>query len=240
MKSLRATMTLCLFLAGCNSEHIATYPPMSDQQATQILIDRSQAIKTVSAQGLVTLERPTGQTIRLDAAMAIQPPANARLRAWKLGQAVLDITVTPQGVWVVAPQQDPTRLGDHTANATRQWLRLMTGTFENAGVIADDNGPRLVLKLAADNGATIICEIDRNTLTARRYILRDGEDWQQFTLTLSQYADFAGIPWPQKIEAEGPSGRITIDLNEIEINGELPSAAFHPPARAVKLGEMLP
>jgi hypothetical protein len=240
MKSLRTTMALCLFLAGCNSEHIATYPPMSDQQAMQILVDRSRAIKTVSAQGLVTLERPSGETVRLDTALAIQPPANARLRAWKLGQAVFDITLTPRGVWVVAPQQDPTSFGDDTANATRQWLRLMTGTFENACMITDDTGPRLVLKQAADDGATIICEVDRNTLTARRYILRDRQDRQQFTLTLSRFAEFNGIAWPQKIEAAGPSGRLTIDLNEIEINAELPPAAFHPPARAVKLAETLP
>jgi len=240
MKSLRATMALCLFLAGCNSEHIATYPPMSDRQAIQILIDRSRAIKTVSAQGLVTLERPGGQTVRLDAALAIQPRANARLRAWKLGQAIFDITLTPQGVWVVLPQQDPTSFGGNSANATRQWLRLMTGTFENAGVIADDTGPRLVLKQAADDGAIILCEVDRNTLTARRYILRDRPGRRQFTLTLSRYADFNGIAWPQKIEAAGPSGRITIDLNGVEINGELPPAAFHPPARAVKLAETLP
>ena len=55
-----------------------------------------------------------------------------------------------------------------------------------------------------------------------------------------RYADFNGIAWPQRIQAVGPSGRITIDLSEIEINGELPPAAFRPPARAVKLAESRP
>jgi hypothetical protein len=244
MRLSRTTMALCLFpcflFVGCDSEHIATYPSMSDQQAMQILIDRSRRIRTVSAQGLVTLERPSGEIVRLDAALAIQPPTNARLRAWKLGQAVFDITLTPQGLWVVTPQEDQTPFGDHTANVTRQWLRSMTGTFEDAGVIAEDSVTRLILKQQADNGATIVCEVDRKTLTARRYILRNRDFQQRFQLTLSRYAEFNGIVWPQRIEAVGPSGSITIDLREIEINGELPSAAFHPPARAVKLAETLP
>jgi hypothetical protein len=244
MRLLRTTAALwllpCFLLVACDREHIATYPSMPDQQAMRILIDRSRTIRTVSAQGLVTLERPNGQTLRLDAALAFRPPTNARLRAWKLGQAVFDITLTARGVWVVSPQQDPAAFSDNTAKDTRQWLRLMTGTFESAGLIADETGSRLVVKQAADDGATITCEVDRNTLTATRYILRDAQGQQQFELKLSRYADFDRIVWPQRIEAAGPSGRIAIDLNQIEINGELPPAAFRPPARAVKLAERLP
>jgi len=231
---------LCLMLAGCQTEHIAHYPPMPAAQATEIFIKRNRSIRSVSAQGLVTLERPGGDTLRLDAVFAIAHPGNARLRAWKFGQAVLDITLTPAGLWVVAPRQDPTLFSDQTANFMRQWLRLITGTFEDQSFISDDSGAQLVLKWSADDQATMICEVDRKTLTARRYVLRDRQGQEHFTLALARYAEFNGVAWPGRIEAVSPAGRIVIDLHDVEINGQLPSAAFHPPARAVKIPETQP
>ncbi|HEY1629606.1 MAG TPA: hypothetical protein VGF52_07085, partial [Tepidisphaeraceae bacterium] len=226
---------MSLLLAGCEAEHIPTYPPMPASQATRILADRSRSIRNISAQGLITLQRTDGQTVRLDAAMAIERPGNARLRAWKFGQAVLDITLTPQGLWIVA-LRDATAFGDKTANLTRRWLGLITGTFDDPGVIADESGPRLVLKQQT-NDATILCEVDRKTLTARRYLLRDRQGQDRFTLTLSRYAQFNGIVWPRRIEAVSDAGRIVIDLHDVQINGELPASAFHPPARAMKIPE---
>jgi hypothetical protein len=235
----RTMIALSLLLAGCESEHIPTYPPMSAQRAMQILVDRNRSIKNISAQGLITLQRPCGDTVRLDAAMAIQRPGSARLRAWKFGQAVFDITLTPLGLWIVAPQ-DSSTFGENTGNAVRQWLRLMTGTFDDPSLSVDDSGLRLILKQQSDDGATIICEVDRKTLTARRYVLRDCHGEERFTLTLSRYAEFNGIVWPRCIEAASPVGSIVIDLHDVEINGELPASAFHPPARAVKIPETQP
>jgi len=232
---LRKMIALALLLAGCEAEHIPTYPPMPAQQATKILIDRSRSIKNISAQGLITLQKPNGETVRLDAAMAIQRPGNARLRAWKFGQAVFDITLTPLGLWIVAPQQDPNLFSDKTANIMRQWLKLMTGTFEDPALIVDDSAVRLILKQKTDDGQFITCEVDRKTLTARRFILQD-----RFRLVLSRYSEFNGNVWPRKIEAISPTGRIIIDLHDVEINGDLPATAFHPPARAMKIPETQP
>jgi outer membrane lipoprotein-sorting protein len=239
MTMARTIFALSLLLGGCETEHIPAYPPMSAQQAMQILVDRSRSIKNVSTQGLITLQSSNGDTVRLDAAMAIQGPGNARLRAWKFGQAVLDITLTPLGLWIVAPQNENT-FGNNTANLTRQWLGLITGTFEDPSLIADESGPRLILKQQADDGTTIVCEVDRKTLTARRYVLRDRQGQDRFTLTLSRYAEFNNIVWPRRIEAVSPAGRIVIDLHDVQINGELPPAAFRPPPRAVKISETQP
>jgi outer membrane lipoprotein-sorting protein len=240
MKIHRTIIALCLLLASCETEHIATYPPTSAQDATKILVDRSRSIKNISAQGLITLQKPNGETVRLDAAMAIQRPGNARLRAWKFGQAVFDITLTPLGLWVVAPQHDPNTFGDKTANVTRQWLKLMTGTFDDQSLIVDDRGSHLICKQQTEDGSTLLCEVDRKTLTARRYILRDPDGEDRFALTLSRYAEFNGIAWPRRIEAVSPTGRIVVDLHDVDINGELPASAFHPPARAVKILETQP
>jgi hypothetical protein len=240
VKIPRTTIALCLFLTCCQTEHIANYPAMPAAQATRILLQRSQSIQTISAEGLVTLERPSGDTLRLDAAMVIQRPGSARLRAWKLGQAVFDITLTPAGLWVAAPRQDPSIFSDNTANLMRRWLRLITGAFEDQPLASDDNGASLVLKWSADDGATIICEVDRKTLVARRYILTDRLGRERFTLELARYAEFNGIVWPRRIEAKSPDGRIVIDLRDVQMNGELPSAAFRPPARAVRIPETQP
>jgi hypothetical protein len=172
--------------------------------------------------------------------MAIQRPGNARLRAWKLGQAVFDITLTPAGLWVVAPAQNPAIFSDKTANVMRQWLRLITGDFEDQSLTSDDNGASLVLQWTADDGATIVCEVDRKTLVARRYILRDRLGRGHFTLELGRYAESNGFVWPRRIEAISPDGRIIIDLHDVQINGELPSAAFRPPARARRVPETQP
>lgn len=257
-------------LAGCahEREKIPVYPRLPEAAALKILRDRSHAIRSISAQGSITLTRPNGDAVRLDTVIVLRPPDHARLRAWKFSQAVFDMTLTPDGLWMIVSKNDEHRrellaAGSNAGRLTRRWLQLITGSFDNPKLALRGDSGRLFSKQPSDDSTTISCEIDRATLTPRRYTVNDSGGTARFTLTLSDYAEFplgnggagfqpassrpstqdAGskpalqkmIVWPRKIEAVSESGRILVELREVEINGDLPPAAFHPPARAEKL-----
>jgi outer membrane lipoprotein-sorting protein len=235
---------LVLAMIGCEArERIPMYSQISARESMAALAERAHAVRSVSGEGTVTLTRAGGQSVRLDSAVVLEPPQRARVRAWKFGHAVFDMTLTPQGVWIVAPQDDEHRseimsAGGNTGRLTRQWLRLMSGLFDAPGVSATEHGDRLLVLQANADGTVMTCDVDRKTLTPRRYVLRDDRGVQRFSLALSRYADFGnGIVWPRRIEAISESGQILIDLRDVEINGDLPPAAFRPPARAEKLPE---
>jgi hypothetical protein len=238
--TLALVILMLPLVAGCAHEHIPTYPPMGDDQAITILHDRAQAIHTISAQALVTLTRSNGESVRLDAAVALQPPERARLRAWKFGQAVFDVTVTPQGLWLIVSRNDEHHqelltAGSNAGKLIRQWLGLMTGSFEGDARVVGRTSRTLQLQQPGEDGTTLECILDLKTLTPRRYAVRDRAGAERFSLVLSHYAEIGPTVWPRRIEAVSESGRIAIDLHDVEINSDLPPGAFHPPARAVKL-----
>jgi hypothetical protein len=240
---LSSILYFLVLAAGCTPpERIPSYPPMPAEQAMKIVADRSHAIHAVSAQGMVTLTRPDGESVRFDTAVVLAPPERARVRAWKFGQAVFDMTLTPEGLWLVSPQEGGHRqeieaAGANMGRLTRQWLRLMSGIFDDAGRDVKDDGPRLRVTQSNPDGTIMHCTIDQKTLTPRQFVLNDARGVKRFTLTLDRYAEFGGVVWPRKIEALSESGQILIELREVEINGDLPDAAFAPPRRAQRMDQ---
>lgn len=242
---LRAAVLSLALLAGCAApEPIAQYPSLSTDQSLAVLRNRSAAIHDVAAQGLLTLTRPGGQTVRLDVALAMQPSDRARLRAWKLGQAVFDLTATPAGVWTIEPSPAPhttnTRPSESTfdptaAAATRQWLALLGGAFDWSSAAVEVRPFRLIVRQRLPNGAILSCSIDRHTLTPRQYSVWTGSNRPAFTLTLTDYATVNGIPWPRQIIAASRSGTVQLDLRDVQINAGLAPAALRPPRRAVRV-----
>src|SRR5215207_7588135 len=99
-------------LLGCarrqNASPLPTYPSLDNAAALKVLAGRAEAVKSMSAQCALTLTRPDDQSVQLDGAVVMEPPGKLRLRAWKFGQAVFDLTLTPDGLWVMTPQ-DPNR-----------------------------------------------------------------------------------------------------------------------------------
>jgi hypothetical protein len=231
-----------LLQAGCSREHIPTYPAMTSSEVMQRLADRAGAIHAISAQGLITLTKENGDTVRLDAAIVLQPPERARLRAWKFGRAVFDLTLIPEGLWLIAPTDEARRkeilaAGSNTGKLVGQWLQLMTGAFDDRATPAAESDKLLTITEPHPDGTKMICIIDRTTVTARKYLLKDSGDNTRFTLLLSRYIDVNGIVWPREIEAISEAGRILIELHDIEINCEIPPAAFRHPARAERISE---
>ena len=84
-------------------------------------------------------------------------------------------------------------------------------------------------------GQRIVCDVQRATLTPRRYSVFDSDGVVRFTLTLDRYAMIGDIPWPVHLTAKSEGGVIAIELKGPELNGDLAPNAFVPPRKAEKI-----
>ncbi len=252
MKRVIPFMAMLLWLTGCHpAALVPTYPPADAASTLEYLRANLDQVKTLSAQGRLTLQRADGQSVTLDAAVVAQPPARLRLRAWKFDQAVFDLTLTPAGVWVWASQEssnlppltgDGARLAEDSPGAPGRLngvanvgkvLSFVTGGMRNAppGTVVEETNARLVL---GQNGGRLTLDIDRPTRTLRVCRWMDAAGRRQFELRLDDYREYHGILWPARLIGHGPEGTFTVALDDVEFNGTLPESAFTPPARAVK------
>ena len=247
----RRPVCLCLaaapFLAltaGCAPRpapeaHLPTFGDVDHATALRVLDERARAVKTLSSQCGLTLARPDGQTVELVGAVAMAPPDRLRLRAWKLGQAIFDLTLTPDGLWVMTPDEPSSKqkmlpASVSAAQLGREWALLSGSFFGDAELKVRDQGSRLAVTKALEGGRSVVCDVDRRTLTPRRYRLLDPAGRTRFILALSGYDVFNGIAWPTRLKATSDEGRIGIRLKDVELNGELAPNAFIPPRRAEK------
>ena len=97
---------------------------------------------------------------------------------------------------------------------------------------AEVRGDVLLLTRPTPEG-NLHCEVERATLTPRRFYARD-ETGDRFELKMQDYQTLSGIPWPMRLEAISPMGRVIVQQRDVEINGELAPSAFVPPRRAEK------
>lgn len=243
MRCIPALATsLLLVLTACARplpQHVWSGP----DEALATLRQRASGIRTLQSSARVILVRPGGETVHLDAALVASFPGRVRLRAWKLGHAVLDLTSTPEGLWLLAPPEkegrDPEELSLTAAGFARAWSLFDPGFFSPplARVRSPDEGPTLTIERHPDSGppgATIRCEVDRATLTPRRYTAVDESGTPVSTLTLDQYRDFGGILWPTRIEAVARVGRVVVFAESPRFNEDVAAGAFTPPTGAVK------
>jgi hypothetical protein len=251
------------FSLGCASKALESslpiYPLMSDQESLRIIVERQGRIASVSAQCEIVLTDAEGQRVNLDGVLLAMPLAQTgdrvRLRAWKLGQAVFDLTLVDGSAWLIAPEnprpgnQDEDSRGPspnppHSVAAPAETARRIAEAldfigpryFQNATVVGSSRG-LLTVVAAEPRVDRTMCEIDRATLTPRAFISggtgRDRADTSE--LSLSEYRLIGTIPWAHRLLLRGPGGIIDVAMSDVELNGELPANAFTPPARAKEL-----
>lgn len=229
-------------LSGCASHGppLPRYAPnLSDADAIKILSDRAHAVRIMSGEGLLTLVRPNGESVRMDMAIVMQPPGRVRVRAWKFGQAVFDLTMNEAGVYLITPEgsshaEQIKSAGVSAAQLARTWSLLNGGFFDSPPDEIVDQEAVMELHKKVD-GQNMVCRVDRATLVPVQYALVDPQHQTRFTLTLDQYVMVDGIPWAKRLTAVSDSGKIGVVLRTMEINGQIGSDAFKPPRRAEKL-----
>lgn len=230
-------------ISGCayaNPEHLPTYRWTDPATALRIIRTRADAVRTLSAQCLLTLTRPGGESVRLDGALVMDPRQRlVRLRAWKFNQAVLDLTLNGQGLWIESRHD----AGDSrhalppslSAGQVAEALSLLgPGLFDDA-TVDDRGGAKFSIVKPIGQGRTVVAMVDRASLTIRQYRLLDSSGKPRFRLSLEQYQPVQGVIWPTRMIATSAGGNVEIDLRDVEINASLPVRAFVPPARAEKV-----
>jgi len=258
-------VVLALLCCGCAQVPAAplpTYAMVSGEESLKIIAARQARIRSVSARCEITLTDSQGQEVKLDGALLAMPleatGARVRLRAWKLGQAVFDLTLVDGGAWIVGPDSvrpdnvrpDNVRPsgqseegGGRGANAAQPARRIAEALdflgarfFHNARVVS--SSPELII--AEGSGERLdrtICEIDRATLTARSFVAR-GSDQRAATSSefwLSDYRLVGTIPWAHEFRLRSRGGSVYLTMSDVELNEALPAGAFTPPARAKQL-----
>jgi outer membrane lipoprotein-sorting protein len=241
-RAIVLTAAFLFLLVGCAPrEKLPTVAWRDPSEALSILARRAESVKTVTAEGDITLQRPDGESVRLDLAMVRAGSESVRIRAWKLGQAVFDLTMTPEGAWLLTPKdaslQNKARSAGLSARKLAQNLALLGGDlFRQHDLTVRDAGNYLeVTSPVAADGTQVRCEVERRTLTPRRYVLLNREQVARFSMDLSDYSLIGDIPFARRYLAISDDGRIVIVLREVELNTELAESAFVHPRRAEKL-----
>jgi hypothetical protein len=229
-----------VLLAGCAAhEHLPPAEWHTEQDARRILADRASRIHNVTAQGLLTMQQSNGQSVRLDIAMVRDNAHHVRLRAWKLGRTVFDFTLTPDGVWLLMPDDPSIRNRLKQAQGGVAKLADTFGIIDGA-LFSDPKtkyrktGNTITFSGSIDNSRTT-CEVDSTTLTPRKYALTDENGVARFTLALDRYKVIDSIPTAMRYTATSDVGTMIVSLTDIDLNTDLAPGAFVPPHRAEKI-----
>jgi hypothetical protein len=231
---------------GCASS-VPRYQWQGEQAAITALAQRAESIRSVRATATITLTSATNQHVTLDAAIVADnvPPDSLRLRirTWKFGQAIFDLTALQGGVWLAADSGPDDATPDDRLKSLKPeqvaqaWNLFFGDFFSRPGLLAStDQSTRTFLTSRVEEGVTTECRIDMDTLTAREYVIRDEHGRVRQTLTLARYEELGDrpSPWPMLVIAQGDQGRVMVRFDEVEINPQLEDAVFTPPRRAVK------
>lgn len=242
-------LAIALMLVGCCAAPPGDALPealgLTDQEVLDALAARSNQIQSVMSSGTMRLQTEDGGSVRLDVALLAQGRDRLRLRAWKLGRAVFDLTRDHETVWVWSAEQgndpkNPDALAKlPTAEQIDLGWRLISGNFFASPPNELDASDKLVVtyninpQQATDPG-TARLTIDRTTQTIEQITIHDAKGMQHARYSSSRYRLIDALPWATRIAFESPAFAFEIELDEVELNGTLPSSAFTPPRDARK------
>lgn len=226
---------------GC-AERLPTYPWVDDSRAARLLAERSTRMQTLASPCRVILAETNSGSTQLDGAIVARTPGFLRLRAWKFSQPVLDITLTPEGLWLFTaqdiehPDHRPSAFAGLTAEQLRRAWSLVTGEAPLDGWTWEDDASSdaLAIRQQWDSGGSIDCTIDRHTLALRRCTVTRSADAAPLTLTLDRYRAIQQVVVPTRVIMHSGHGTITLLLDDVAVNEDLLQAAFDPPRRASK------
>jgi len=234
----------CAFLQSCAAK-LPTYSWTTQEEALTVIRQRHESIKTIQAACDIILTDPNGQSLTLNGALVARNPGWIRMRAWKFNSAVFDLTMTPDGLWVMqgdspdVAERMPTALD--AAQVAEAWSLLLGGSFDGEVTWAREKMwvelERFVAPpLRRDQvQSRIHCWVKRRNLLPLRYQRSEREGaTRSFDVRLDRYRMINGIAFAHEIDLTADAGRIVIRLRDVTLNEEPTEGAFKPPAGAVK------
>ena len=223
---------------GC-STHLPAYPSMTDEEAITTIAIRQASITSISAECDLDLTDAAGQRISFDGVLVAMPPSRLRLRAWKFGHAVFDLTLVDGKAWMIAPEDQG---GGHRfekdaipAKHLSEAVNILGDAFFRTATPAGGDSKTLLAKGTAFGREDMVCEIDRLTLTPLRFFAAGDAEGSAAQLLLGEYTVANETVWPMRVTLTSPSGEVLIRVRTVELNETLPSGAFTPPKRAIAL-----
>ncbi len=225
-------------LGGC-AHRLPAYPPMSDAESLAAIAERQAAVETISAECDLDLTDARGQRVALDGVLVAELPGKVRLRAWKFGQAVFDLTPADGSGWVMVPEDGPGagRFDVQTlpSRQVREAMNLLGPSYFQTAKGTGSDSATLRSRGTAFGRDDVACEIERRTLTPRRFVVAGDDGTTRSELVLDQYALVGGIAWPMRMRLHSASGEVLVRFREIDLNVEVAAGAFTPPRRAKAL-----
>jgi len=223
--------------AGCASP-LPRYAWHDAPTALRTMSRRDGGIQTFSASCRILLESDAGR-IELTGALVAQPPHRLRLRAWKFSQAVFDITLNDDGLFVLDknPSTEASEKLQRINHARFvEAIALLPGFERNAlwQVRAGTDDEFTITRPSPDQGAALECTVDKNTLVRKRCVYRNDTGHDRQSLSFDAYAVVGNAVWPMHVEGSGESGSFALLFDGIDVNVELAARAFDPPRRALK------
>jgi outer membrane lipoprotein-sorting protein len=228
-------------LVGCRPKPptpLPSHPWVDDATAIRTIAERSRAIKTVQGTCALILTKPDGQRVALDGILVVAAPDRLRLEARKLGHKIFDLTLNPDGLFVLV--DDPSRKGQvmpaslSAARFVREWALFNGGFFELPVLKTRHDGDKLIVTGVLPDGRRVECQVDQPTLTPRLYQLFDPSGVERFTLKIPDYRLIDAVVYPDHMYAKSEQGLIEIQMREIELNTEPTESAFTPSPKAEK------
>ena len=240
------TFVVTVMLLSACATSIPTYPQTPADTVLQSVAANFTSIKTVSGPCRVTLVSEAGESITLSAAIAARPPDHLRLRAWKFDRAIFDATIIGVDVWLVpiaqADSPGADALPQIPSHEIAGSMSLLSGQYFNDAHIVSETAEIVTVTGSSRELAAIECDIDRRTRTPRifRFTQLNQPGTLASTLLMDEYrflklkGNTPPLTWPGRLHFERGAASITIFMDDVVINDELPQTAFKPPARAVK------
>lgn len=239
MKCLIIAAVFILTLLGGCGPPLPVYAPMSSVDSIRTISQRQSTLRRISAECTVLLVDKDGTRASLDGVLIAQWPDRLRIRVWKLGQAVFDLTLIDGETWLLQPRHKRAGTGLDAKNLPTQQLRdawgLLGDSYFKTAVPIEEYGDLLLTRGNLFGVEGIKCEIDLTTLTPSRFTLPSESDKPAQQLLLSHYLSTDKHVWPGRIELNDQNGALIIRFRNVEINNSIPPTAFTPPRRAKRL-----
>jgi hypothetical protein len=226
-----------MLLAGCAGP-LPCYAWSGGANAMALMARRDAAIRTFSATCRLLLDSSAGK-IELRGVIVAHPPDRLRIRAWKFSQAVFDVTMNPDGLYVFAKEQHDAASAELSRVTHRELAdaaTLLPGFSAKAAWRIGDVGRGSFTRIRAvdQQKGVMACEVDKGTLTTRRCDFRATGGSVQQSLAFADYRIIGGVPWPMRVSGSGSGGSFLIVFDDVHLNEDLPANVFAPPRRAVK------